>query len=398
MTKSVFLLVLCTLLNIGCGKKLEDSDTKQNGGSTGASSGITSRNSTAAQQNLLSALESNDTLLVRSALTNLDDLNFIFSSNGESPLTLAIKSTKSEIVLAIIEKSNIGDVENKYLEIPLNLIIESRRIERTEKRDLMKKLFLQGVDINKKGINGVTPIQVAIRSREEALAMVLTKKGANLSERYNNENLKELAKARKMDRLVTLFDEIQLNPVSNNETIKVAIKSAKRNLLEYLMNTGNETAKIVNENDLLIDVLKIQKLDDRVSVLNYLLTVKGVKPDGRGIHTTPLIYAASQFQSTHRNSLSYLIRAGANIYHKDNFGRTALDYAAKYLNQDNVTFLYRRIVTVARDSFNTPNSQASNLILSGCYMTPSKKVAESILWNGKIIRYNILRTMKCPFY
>lgn len=397
MTKSVFLLAIWTMLITSCGKKLEESKETSNSLSSGSSLESDARNIIQAQINLLNAIESNDTLLVKSTLLELNDLNFTFS-NGETPLTLAIKSTKAEIVLAIINKSNIGNLENKYLETPLNLIIESRRLERTEKRDLIKKLLELGADIDKKGINGVTPIQVAIRSREEALAMVIVKKGANLSERYNDVNLNEIAKIRKMERLITLLNDIKDNPVSNLSTLKTSIQKANRNLLEYLVNAGKDSTKIINESNLLIEVLKIQNIEDRVSILNYLLTVKGVNPDGNGVHTTPLIYAASQFQSTHRNSLSYLMRAGANIYHKDNFGRTALDYAAKYLNLENVKFLYRRIVSFSRDSFNTPGSQASKTIISACYMTPSKNTAERIIWNGKIKRYNILRVLRCPFY
>lgn len=396
MMKSLFLLTILPTLFLSCGKKLEDSNLIDAGSfvlTPGADALDAERN----QLNLLNAIESDDTLLVRNALDPISDLDFTFS-NGETPLTLAIKSTKAEIVLVLINKGNIVDRENKYLETPLNLIIESRRLDQTEKRDIIKRLLSLGVDIDKKGINGVTPIQVAIRSREEVLAVLIVKQGANISESYNGVQLIELAKMRKLDRLVEILNEISALPISNKDSIKSAINKSKRNLLEYLVNVNKDSAQIINENDLLIEALKIKKMEERVNILNYLLRIKGVNPDGKGIHTTPLIYAASQFQSTHRNSLTYLLRAGANIYHRDNRGISSLDYAAKYLNLENVKYLYGRIVTLARETFNQQNSQASSEIMSACNKTPSKDVAEDMIWNGVQKRYNLLRVMRCPFY
>ena len=144
--------------------------------------------------------------------------------------------------------------------------------------------------------------------------------------------------------------------------------------------------------------LKIQNSTERLNILVYLLRLKGVVADGMGQSETPLHYAARQFQSTHKRSLSYLLRAGANIYAKDNRGNTALDLAAFNLNLENVKYLYKRILSQSRDDFNDPNSEAGKTILSACYKTPSKKVAERILWNGKVKRYQILRSLRCPFY
>ena len=73
---------------------------------------------------------------------------------------------------------------------------------------------------------------MAIRSEEEALAMVIVKSGANLSERYNNSDLKYIANIRKMERLVTLLEDIEESPESNLGTLKSSIEKANRNLLE----------------------------------------------------------------------------------------------------------------------------------------------------------------------
>ena len=394
MTKILFLLATSAFLLIGCGKKLEDSDKN---GDSGSINNATTSESAKDIEFLSTAIESNDTLLVRQALSSLSQLNFKFN-DGETPLTKAIKSSKSEIIVEIINKADICNLENKYLEIPVNLIIESKRLDRFEKRDLTKKLFRQSLDINKRGINGTTPIQVAIRSKEEGIAMLLTKKGVNLSERYNGVEMLELAKTYELTRLASLLEEIIQSPDSKLETLKSAIAKNQRNLLEYLVNKNSNSAQLINENNLLIDVLNISNPQERTNILNYLLRVSGVDANGSGNHETPLQYAARQFHSSHQRSLSYLLRSGADLYLRDNRGNNALDLAARNLNLENVKFLYKRILSKSRDTFNDPNSVAGKAISTACEKTPSKKVAENILWNGKYKRYQILRSMRCPNY
>lgn len=395
MLKVILLLATSLCLLSACGKKLEDSD---NSGDSGSRDNIhTSAESIKARTFLATAIESNDTLLVRQALSTLESLDFVFS-DGETPLTKAIKSSKSEIVNAVILKDDISNRSNKYLETPLYLIITSRRMDRFEKRDIVKRLFKQKLDINKKGSNGTTPVEVAIRSKEEGLALLLIKKGADISESYTGSRLLELANAYELSFLTKFLEEIASSEDSNLETLSNAISNGRRNLLEYLVNKNKNSAKIINENGLLITALKIQNSTERLNILVYLLRLKGVIADGMGQSETPLHYAARQFQSTHKRSLSYLLRAGANIYAKDNRGNTALDLAAFNLNLENVKYLYKRILSQSRDDFNDPNSEAGQTILSACYKTPSKKVAERILWNGKVKRYQILRSLRCPFY
>ena len=395
MNKSLFLLVLilATLLS-SCGKKLEDSDKSNEDGNTRVAAHASELNK--AKELLFSAIGSNDTLLVRTALSKLSNLDFSFSS-GETPLTEAIKTSKSEIIIEILNKSNIVNKANKFHEIPASLIIISRRLERSEKRDIIKKLLTQNLEIDKRGINGITAIEVAIRSKQEAIAMILTKKGANVTEAYNGDNLVELASAYKLERLTLLLNDIAKVVTLNADSMLNAIKASNRNLLEYFVNKIKNSAKMINEKNLLIETLKIQNINERRNILNYLLGVTGVKADGSGVHQTPLIFAATQFQSTHKRSLTYLIQAGANIFHKDNYGNSALDYAARNLNVENVSFLYRRILMTSRDTFNTPGSQSSNAIISACDKTPSKNTAERILWNGKMKRSQILRELRCPF-
>ena len=395
MNKSLFLLVLLlSSVFVSCGKKLEDSD-KKNSNNTANASGNSSDLSKS-RQFLFNAIGSNDTILVKTSLGGLSDLNFIFT-NGESPLTEAIKSSKSEIILEMLSKNADINKENKYFETPINLIILSERLHKTEKRDITKQLIAKKLNVNKKGINGITAIETAIRAREEAIAMLLIKNGANLTEAFTGTNLLELAKVYSLERLSKFFTEVLSAQGSTEESLRGAIQSTQRNLLEYLVAKNQNAVSIINNKDLLIEALKIQKIPDRLSILNYLLNVKGVNPDGKGVHTTPLIYAASQYHSTHKRSLSYLLNAGANIYHKDNRGDTALDLAARYLNVDSVSVLYKNILAESRDSFNTPGSTASNAILSACYKTPTKSSAERILWNGKQKRYKIINELRCPF-
>lgn len=395
MMKTFSSLIIFLSLMASCGKKLEDSKKENNSVVVGTQKSTTLISD---QENLYSAIKSNDVFFVKHALRTLNDLQFQFKTSGETPLTEAIKSSDLDIVVEVLRHGEIQDLENKFFETPVNLIIKSSRLDRYEKRDLIRELIDKNINLNKKGLNGSTALKTAIEEGEEDIALMLIINGANTNQKHNNDiSLLETSKSSKLDGVTSLLEKIEKRPSPISENISKAIGDADLEMLNYYFQKDPNLNLVIDESDLLIEALKIDKKKTRAKVLTYLLlTIKASTEGNITSELTPLMFASKQSKSSHKDSVSLLIRLGADVYRKDNNNLTALDYAASNLNHKSLERIYNKVVSLNPDNYLTPGSQASRIIISACYNVPRKKAADRVVRNGRSLRKKILYKMRCP--
>ena len=392
--KSLLSLALFVTTLISCGKNLENSKTTNSSDTFVAEQSIGLESD---RKDLFSAIRSNQFFFVKHTLRAFESLSFQFEENGETPLTEAIKSSRVDIIVELLRKGNIVNLENQFSEIPLILILKSMRMDRYTKRDLILNLLSKDVDINKKGINGFTAIKTAIEEKQENIAKLLIIRVANISESYNDgTDLLSLADESGFETLSSLMSKAKEKSTINVENVSRAIEKADLEILKFYNHKGSQLKTLIDKQNLLIEVLKVKNKKERLKLLKFLLSTVKVSASGNPTASvSPLIFAAKQKESSHKNSISKLIQFEVDLYTTDVNGMTALDVAARKLNRDSLEKIYERLVTLNPDTYLTPGSKTSRVIISACYNVPRKKEAKKIK-NGKYLRQKILSTMRCP--
>lgn len=321
LTAKAILLALLALSS-GCGTKAKDNSKANSLNGAAQEREATPKEKRQARVSALyNAIEAGDTIIVRQNVSDESlDLNLHFS-NGESPLTFALKKGKPSVVQAILEKAADPDFSNAGGQIPLHIAIEK------QDRSGVYFLLRAGANVNLADAQGKSALIKALEFEDEMTALELLKEGSNLSrdarEALNLARRHSMADARKLMR-----DILRSGADAGIERIKQAVLDLDIHYLDYLWRQSDIRAKASGAR-LLETVLDIENPRKRVWMLKRFLN-RGFNPDGeKGDGRSPLFKTAKKNLSLAAQALlSY--GADPNVINEENL--TPLAVAAQNLN------------------------------------------------------------------
>jgi ankyrin repeat protein len=391
--KKLFILILTFSVLIGCGKKVEESSDPKNSGVS--ENGINGQVDNIAKKRieLLNALVSDDLNLVKQGISDNPDLVFRFE-DGESPLTKAIKVSKSEVIQVLIVTSQAINYSNERGEIPLNLIIKSANLSRDKKLDLVKMMIKKNAKINNKNAKGVTPLVSSILFNLEKIALTLVKRGAKVKvSGISRLTPLQLAKRHGHDKLAKLIHLVIGHKDINKTVLINAMDNSEINFIQYLLTNYPEYINLIDSENLLSRVLRLSNKETRLGLLSYFLS-QGVAVDGIS-ETTPLMVASSLPYDGAISEVAKLIRNNAGLIKRSRYGSTALMMAVQKLNSRIVDRLYNAILR-KRDSASQADTYMYQVVLDeACNFLPTSNQARTIRDDGFLYRNLIKSKLGC---
>lgn len=363
------MLLPCVLLCfLSCGKKLEDSPKDANNDISEVEQQKTIQTiDESLKQRLYLAIDSNDSLLVESALREIPSVDFLFV-DGQTPVIKAIKESKASIIAKIIEKSTELNLKNKDGETALIRAIKQGNLFAT--RLIIKKK----ADLDLTDANGVSPLLHAVYTSSQQMALSLIKHGASLKASENKgEDIEALVARFGLDQLAELVPLINNHSTPSNKMLRDAIKSANTNFVEYLLINHNEYKDLMAKRNTLITAMNIDEPNKRKQMLKTLLS-KGANPNhSEGV--LPLIHAVEQEQL---DSVNVLILY-ADPFLTDDLELTALHYAVEQNNYALTEKIYRNMLEKIGPA---NSSQLQQIVDRACRNRPRGRRALNRLPNG----------------
>lgn len=325
-------------------------------------------------------------LLANNADTSVQD------SSGATPLHEAIRYGNLEIASLLLDaganvnaKDNLGKTAIMLI-IPRNLVNQTYNLLIRYKADLnekdtygdtvlhtatmlqagasvIKTLTAGGADINARNKEGVTPLAIAIQSKDIQTIKYLTESGANIHTQDTHGNsplslafeldndifeailnktncnsqdsegntplhiaLLKKAPIGKLKYIIGLTQDVNIRNRDGNSPLFIAAVQNRKDIGEILLEKGAEIFSTNMENN---SPLRLA-LRDGGSLQDWLITSKTIKTtDGSG--NTVLHYTADWGYS---DSLQYLVSKGADIHAKNANGETCLFNGAKSNNPE----------------------------------------------------------------
>ncbi len=282
--------ILCS-----CGRNIEDSEksggSKSNPGQTAENKPVQGQNIKVDKEALENAINNNDPNLVKIALELNDSIDYRFM-NGETPLTLSIKTAKPEVTNLIIMKTDDLNLKNEIGEFPLHLVAKMDQIF------TLNILLNREVNLDQTYNNtGYTPLMSALTYAHERTAKILLINGADPNISINDKvNAKVLADYHRLYSISRLISDIQSHKEVNVKNVYTAINQSNINYLDYLFTNHEEYQKLFKNSNLINNIIDLPD-HLRSKVLNTVLKFQEVNldlPDDEGM--TPLLYATLKNQ------------------------------------------------------------------------------------------------------
>lgn len=234
------------------------------------------------------------------------------TENGRTALECAVACDDVKAILFLIEKG--ADINN--CRIPLDTVSQT----------VVELLVDKGFDINAQNVFGRT---LLMETQNTERAIFLIERGADVNMRDRNGSTALMRFAYRGDekviqRLIEKKADVNASDNYGTTPLMYAITAGKEKVVQIFVENGADVnAKDMNDRTVLMKAIK-QGLEKSVK----LLIEKGAD-----VNASELIEGKTALMmAIERKSLvmvEYLINAGADINKKDDYGRTALDYARK---------------------------------------------------------------------
>ena len=223
--------------------------------------------------------------------------------NGNNALILAIYSGQFEVVDEILSfnfKSDLNLDLNKFNNDKVSAMHLAVKLNNGK---MVKLLFSCGANLELVGKYRKTPIFEAVENNNDEMIELISSLGANINAK-NREGHTPL--------MVASFDKLRQDSFLKLVSLGANILERDNEGKNVFMHAAN------NNNSVYMDILL-----KRTSSFEKLIDVQ----DRNGI--SPLMTLAKR---GNREAIRVLVSRGANIFLKDNFGRTAYDIAIKFGN------------------------------------------------------------------
>jgi uncharacterized protein len=304
-----------------------------------------------------------DLLLDNSA--KIDKVN----NEGDAAFDIAIERECSSIVDTLIKAGADINKENKRGIMPLSLAI-------LYSSNITYKLIKAGADVNKANKDGKTPLMAAAYKKDKNLIDLLLKQGAKV-DTVTNKGLTALLLALMpddsssvvVDTLIKAGADVNRESEQGDTPLIVAVAKRHCDVVARLIEAG---AKVNAVNKLGDSALLQAAANGYLGIVAMLIKAGADINKGNNVGITPLgiaaclgyydpvaclIKAGADFNKAekinlwppvyaavyhnHKDIVELLLTVGADIYTKDNSGRTALDIAREKGYQEIVELLQK---------------------------------------------------------
>jgi len=335
--KLILILLIQCLLLISCGKEIKDSKKSKSTNSITPETTESQNFSDELKRDLLQAINSADTSLVDEVLSKVPHVDFVFS-NGETPLTYAMKYSKVEIIFAVLKKVKHYDFLNDYSESPLWLSIKYNY------NSIFYQIIDKNVDINI-AVQGITLVELASFQNKEEIAIELIAGGANIEKILKKERFfAHIQNEINLRHLNALLESIMKKNKYSDDLVEDAIKTGDYNYLKYLYNEYLEAKDFIRNNDVLTMAMDVKNANVRIQTLRFLLQ-KNANPNFESF-SLPIINAILKKQI---RTIRILIPYMADTFKEDQFNLAPLDYTIKTLSFDTTYEIYKGMQEQVKD-------------------------------------------------
>lgn len=338
---------------------------------------------------LYNAIIADDLNLVSSAIHQNDSLDFLFNT-GESPLTLAIKKAKNEIVSLIIEHTKDYNIKNQEGFTPIHLAVIKRNFL------ALNNLIKMNAEINIPDKLKRYPLDYALSEGGERFAITLLTYGANFKnhEKIKNEYLIARFENLNFQKSIELINLISSHEKINDENLLKAISTGNTYFLNYLLLNYEKYREIIRQTNTLNTAIDIIDTQERNDMVDKLLSW-GANPNLED-QTPPLIYAVKK---NYINVIESLIIYDTNITIVDFDQLNALDHAVKRLNYPAIELIIGSI----KRSFNVIPDEKKHIYTKifeeACHHIPSVEHGLNYTYTQYIrLRNKISSMLKCATY
>jgi ankyrin repeat protein len=323
--------VLALMLLTSCGKKIQKT--------AGTGNHKVSQNASVsydASQALLAGIEAKELMVVRQALVERADPNYI-TPKGIHVLNLAISKGKMEIVLELLNKgADVNAVNGNSQDSALLCALKSNN------PDIAKYLIQKGADTNHINHSNQTPLYLSIQNKLDEVARLLIMYGADVSIRTQSGlNMLALAKRRGLNKTILSLLQTALQVDKNNISapmISSLIQQGDSDSISFIGMRSPELIKeLANGNNFLSMAIKTKDQAKRMKIVSTLIE-SGLSADGElDDNMVPLVESVVQ-KDLFTTKLLFI--NGANINKTTPVGRSALAYAAKSMQDKVAEYLF----------------------------------------------------------
>jgi ankyrin repeat protein len=272
-------LLLILLLSIGissCGKKEEKNDNVR----------ITQPSTPEdnATQDLLLAIDNNDTELALAAISRGADVNYT-TSNGETLLTYTIAHDQRSMIKILLNAGAIIEKKNKAGDAPIHIASKLSNLS------LLKLLLENGANINSLDISNHSSLHLAIMNRSEEMCFFLIRNNIDIYlVNKNGETALDTAKRLNFSSIfIYLTIKMQLDlGQANEDTLKLVIQNGHIEALNEVIKLAPHLITNPQKFDPLILAMEYSDHDIANKMLDVLMSngapLNGLKPSEIPIH------------------------------------------------------------------------------------------------------------------
>lgn len=359
MRKLVATLVLCTQF-FGCGKDAQTNQNSQEKLQISQSRGISKLSS--ASESLIMAIKSQDHILVKTALANQADPNYV-SYEGERAIIIAARLGDAQIVNTLIlhgANPNLTDEKENYA-----------LIEAVSNNNLgaLKAIITKIDNINVLNSDNENALIVALKKNNQIMTNLLIKSGINtLVKDSQGRRPIEIASSKNLklsQKLIKDVTVIRRKGVEQAQLISL-IQEGAFDTLDYITRFHNIKDYLSGANYIMA-VLDNEDKISQTKILRLLLDNK-VNPNGENEDTFVPIITTVKEGNLYATRL--LFQYGADLNKQDNYNVTAIAYAARNLNVEMVNFLY---AYGAQVEYTFTDDRGRSMVRDVCKYVPKKR-------------------------
>ena len=251
-------------------------------------------------------------------------VNAISRDNGDTPLHVAARKSKTELAKLLLESGANVNAKNNDKATPLHM---TAWIYSQDFPEIAQLLLSNGAEVNAKDKDGATPLHWAARAQSDCaeVAVVLLQNGANIQLTANADNAESI----KFDKKMAKLDK------------RLAKSKAKREKEKISVETSTELESNIEVDDLhgfiALKVDELDMLDDGSEEREEKQVPQVIEKAFKSSNNTPLHLAAW------RDSVEVaevLLMNGANASATNSLGKTPFALAVEY-NSTRVARLLR---------------------------------------------------------
>lgn len=319
--KLIIILCLFTLM-VACGKKPQDNPVTPENDITIEE---IATNDESNREQLKNAIISGDVEMVRSQLRENETIEYIFKDQ-DTPLTKAIRLGHHSIIIDLINASKDLNFSNAHGETPLTLAV------RNKLSGIVNTLITRDIDLNLPDkLSGSSPLGYAVIMGQINIANNLIKHGANFKalDVPSQLSIESWIRGLGYKKLIKLIESINSHTQVSLANLKRSIRKGHVSFVKYLIINFEEYLNMINENNLLIEILKVKNELARKDLFEFVLNIESVDINNVFGGTPPIIYT---LKNNLHEEMNKLLMRNARLDTRDKFNMNALHYSVSYLN------------------------------------------------------------------